>query len=205
MHKKLVLQVFLVILLLLFFVLFLDSVSSLFIHHYISPAPALTQRSQSVVATTTSADPQRETYAILKVVDGDTVDVSLGGTRTRIRLIGINTPETVDPRRPVQCFGKEASARAKELLSAKKVFIELDPSQDKYDKYGRLLAYIYLPDGSFFNELMIEEGYAYEYTYRVPYKYQQEFKQAEHEARTNKRGLWADGVCASFSTTSVTR
>lgn len=138
-------------------------------------------------------------YFVLHVVDGDTLDIDMDGTKTRLRLIGINTPETVDPRRPVECFGKEASAKAKELLEGKMVSIEYDPSQDKYDKYGRLLVYVYLPDGSFFNERMIREGYAHEYTYRFPYKYQREFKQAENEARAAHRGLWREGVCGTTS------
>ena len=115
-------------------------------------------------------------FYISKVVDGDTIDISQGEDVIRVRLIGINSPESVDPRRPVECYGKEASQRAKELLSGKSVTIELDPSQGKYDKYGRLLAYAYLPDGTSFNQEMINEGYAYEYTYNKEYKYQKTFK-----------------------------
>jgi len=111
----------------------------------------------------------------------------------------------VDPRKPVQCFGKEASDKAKELLTGKSVRLEKDASQGEYDKYGRLLAYVYLPDlpdsagkagGTLFNKYMIAEGYGHEYTYNLPYKYQQEFKAAEARARAEKKGLWADGVCA---------
>lgn len=107
----------------------------------------------------------------------------MDGTRETIRLIGIDTPETVDPRKPVQCFGGEASNKAKELLSGKKVRIEKDSTQGDRDKYGRLLTYIYREDGLFFNKYMIEQGYAYEYTYDTPYKYQAEFKEAEKYAR----------------------
>ena len=113
----------------------------------------------------------------------------------KVRLIGLNTQETVDPRKPVECFGKEASAEAKRILTDQSVRLETDPSQDKYDKYGRLLAYVFLSDGTNFNQSMIANGYGYEYTYSLPYIYQKEFKQAEKYARENKRGLWADGIC----------
>ena len=134
-------------------------------------------------------------YCVLYVVDGDTLDLHMDGKRVRVRLIGVNTPESVDPRRPVECFGKEASNKAKEILTGKWVSIEADPTQDKYDKYGRELLYVYLPDKRSFNKMMIEEGYAYEYTYRYPYLYQQEFKAAEREARLHARGLWSSQIC----------
>ncbi len=134
-------------------------------------------------------------FEVAKVVDGDTVDLMQESIVTRVRLIGINSPESVDPRRPVECFGKEASNHAKELLSGKSVTIELDPSQDTYDKYERLLVYIFLPDGASFNKTMIADGYAYEYTYNKPYKYQKIFKAAEHDAKLGQRGLWASNTC----------
>jgi micrococcal nuclease len=138
-------------------------------------------------------------YQVIKVVDGDTLSLSINGQTETIRLIGINTPETVDPRKPVECFGKQASDKAKSLLSGQEVALETDPSQGERDKYDRLLGYIFFSDGTFFNKLMIQEGYAYEYTYNVPYKYQAEFKQSEQEAKLAKRGLWADGACAAPS------
>jgi micrococcal nuclease len=134
---------------------------------------------------------------VVRVVDGDTVDVSPGG---RIRLIGIDTPETVDPRKPVQCFGREASAKAHKLLDDKTIALEADPSQGERDRYGRLLRYIWLPDGRLFNLEMIAQGYAHEYTYATPYKYQTPFKQAERTAREQNRGLWAPTTCAGNTT-----
>jgi micrococcal nuclease len=125
-----------------------------------------------------------------RVVDGDTVVINGG---EKVRLIGLNTPETVDPKRPVECFGPEASSEAKKILTGQTVRLETDPSQDARDKYGRLLAYVFLEDGTNFDEFMIENGYGYEYTYRTAYKYQKEFKAAEKEAQANGRGLWA--VC----------
>jgi len=144
---------------------------------------------------------EEKLYSVVKVIDGDTINVNIGGITETIRLIGINTPETVDPRKPVECFGIEASNKAKELLTNKKVRLEADPTQGERDKYDRLLRYIWLEDGTFFNKKMISDGYAYEYTYDTPYKYQAEFKQAETEARLAKRGLWADNVCSQENQT----
>lgn len=152
------------------------------------PAPTATTSSESAVASTTL-------YSVVKVVDGDTIHIDINGKKETVRLIGMNTPETVDPRRPVECFGEEASARAKELLDGQQVRIETEVSQGERDKYGRLLGYVIREDGLLFNKYMIEEGYAYEYTYRLPYKYQTEFKAAQKEAEAASRGLWAPGVC----------
>jgi endonuclease YncB( thermonuclease family) len=142
-------------------------------------------------------------YIVLKVVDGDTLTIDKNGIPETLRLIGIDTPEVVDPRTPVQCFGQEASAKAKEILFGKKVRIESDPTQGERDKYGRLLVYVYLESGLFFNEYMIEEGYAHEYTYNVPYQYKKEFDSAEVHARTYEKGLWSPDTCNGDTETSV--
>ncbi len=144
-------------------------------------------------------EPNADLFLVSSVVDGDTVKVNIAGTVETLRLIGIDTPETVDPRKPVQCFGVEASNKAKALLSGKMVRLEADPTQGERDVYGRLLRYVFLSDGTNFNKLMIEQGYAFEYTYSTPYKYQTEFNQAETYARTNKLGLWADDTCAGVA------
>lgn len=142
----------------------------------------------------------RESFSVVKVIDGDTIQVSISGKTGTIRLIGIDSPETVDPRKLVQCFGKEASQKAKETLLNKKVFLENDSTQGERDKYNRLLRYVFLEDGTNFNQFMISQGYAHEYTYQSnPYKYQTEFKKAEKEAREQKRGLWANDACSSAS------
>lgn len=138
-------------------------------------------------------------FKVTKVVDGDTMDVSINGKVTRLRLIGIDTPEVVDPRKPVQCFGREASAKAKSLLMGQSVRLEADPGQGELDKYGRLLRYVFLADGRSFNKLMIEDGYAFEYTYNTPYKYQAEYKSAQKNAQAGKKGLWADNACQGVS------
>lgn len=138
---------------------------------------------------------------IVKVIDGDTVQVKINGKSEVIRLIGIDTPESVDPRKPVQCFSIEATKKAKELLpTGKRVTLESDPTQGDKDKYNRLLRYIFLEDGTNFSKLMISDGYAHEYTYQVPYRYMEEFKETEKEAREAKRGLWADDACLVVAT-----
>jgi len=153
----------------------------------------------SVVETTAAVQqpptPTRTLYTVTKVIDGDTITISMNGVPKTIRLIGIDTPETVDPRTTVQCFGVEASNKAKELLTGKNVWIETDVITGQRDKYDRLLAYIYRDDGLFINRYLVEYGYAYEYTYNTPYKYQAEFKAAQKSAEAAGRGLWAPGVC----------
>jgi len=159
------------------------------------------EETQTVVSSSTeSTNPKYIYYSVISVVDGDTIKIDMNDTQETLRLIGIDTPETVDPRKPVQCFGIEASNKAKELLSGKKIRIEKDVSQGDRDKYNRLLVYIYREDGLFYNKYIIEEGYAQEYTYNIPYKYQTEFKQAETEARALKKGLWADDACLESQT-----
>ena len=134
-------------------------------------------------------------FTVTKAVDGDTIWVDNNGRRLKIRMIGLDTPETVDPRKPVQCFGREASAQAKTILGGQSVYLETDPSQDTIDKYGRTLAYVWTASGRLFNLDMIADGYAFEYTYDLPYRYQADFKTAEGDARTQSRGLWSPDAC----------
>lgn len=135
-------------------------------------------------------------YKVIRVVDGDTVDINIDGQSVRVRLIGVNTPETVHPSKPVECFGKEASNYTNRMLHGKNIQLELDSSQDTFDNYNRLLAYVYI-DGNNFNYMLIRNGYAYEYTYNVPYKYQTEFKKAQYYASVNNIGLWNPNVCSN--------
>jgi micrococcal nuclease len=130
---------------------------------------------------------------ITRHVDGDTVHVTLenppaGFNRIeKIRMIGVDTPETVHPSKDVEYFGREASAFTKEALLGKDVFIALD--WDTRDKYGRLLAYIYTADGRCHNAALIEEGFAHAYT-RFPFQFLEEFRLLERKARESKAGLW---------------
>ncbi len=161
-----------------------------------TPTPKQVQpTTQTQVTPAAQTNSQYQYYAVTDVVDGDTLKINMGGTVETLRLIGIDTPETVDPRKPVQCFGTEASNRAKALLSGQKVRIESDSTQDTRDKYGRLLVYVYRDDGLFFNKTMVADGYAYEYTYDKAYKYQTEFKAAQLAAQNAGKGLWSPTTC----------
>lgn len=126
---------------------------------------------------------------VLRVVDGDTIELE---SKQKVRYIGIDTPETIDPRRPVGCFGREASSKNKELVEGKDVRLVKDISET--DKYGRLLRYVYVGD-IFVNEYLVREGYARASSYPPDVRYRDLFREAEADARINKRGLWADGVC----------
>lgn len=158
------------------------------------PSPLTTSPIESPKTATSSAvfGIEGEKVLVTKVVDGDTIEVQNNQT---VRLIGIDTPETVDPRRPVGCFGKEASNETKRLLSDKEVILQKDVS-DK-DRYNRVLRYVYLPleNGQllFVNDYLVRSGFARVYTYPPDVKFNEQFRQAESEARENSRGLW--GVC----------
>ena len=133
-------------------------------------------------------------YYVISVTDGDTIRVNYNGRSTPVRMIGIDTPETVHPNKPVECYGPESSEYARRHLSNKSVQLEFDNSQGMTDKYGRLLAYVYV-DGVSYNFHAIKDGYAYEYTYNSAYKYQKEFMFAESEAESENRGLWSPSTC----------
>ena len=133
----------------------------------------------------------KKLYQVLEVVDGDTIKISEIGT---LRLIGIDTPETKDPRKVVQCFGKEASNRATELLANQKVYLEFDKSKPILDKYQRTLAYVFREDGYFYNLEMVKDGFAHSYK-SFPHPKLGEFNSAENSARNGKIGFWADNTC----------
>lgn len=138
----------------------------------------------------------KDSYLVRNVVDGDTIEIERHGQLEKVRLIGIDTPETLDPRKPVQCFGKEASDFSKSLMAGKSVRLEFDPLVGERDKYNRLLAYVWLQDGSMINNLLVKNGYAHEYTYRSQsYKFQSQFKQAEQSAKIAELGFWSDQTC----------
>lgn len=155
------------------------------------------------VTESASVNQQKQLHKVVKVIDGDTIQVVIDGKKETLRLIGIDAPETGDPRSLVSCFGNEATNKAKEILNGKSVQLEPDLTQGERDKYNRLLRYVFLENGTNFNNLMISQGFAHEYTYRIPYKYQTEFKQAERQAREKKLGLWADNVCSQPSKPQV--
>lgn len=129
---------------------------------------------------------------VTRIIDGDTIVIEGG---QKVRYIGINTPETVHPTKPVECYGHEASNKNRELVEGKKVILEKDVSET--DKYGRLLRYVYLPSGQtdesdiFVNDYLVKEGYANSSSFPPDVKYQDKFVNSEKEARGNNRGLWA--------------
>lgn len=128
-------------------------------------------------------------YEVIRVVDGDTFVINYNGVNERVRLIGIDTPESVHPDDEKNTeFGVKVSNYSKEMLTGKNVMIELDVQ--KRDQYGRLLAYIYL-DGQMYNKILLEKGFAKLATYPPNVKYVNEFIQIQKQARENGVGLWA--------------
>lgn len=123
-------------------------------------------------------------HLVTRVIDGDTIKLQSGET---VRLIGIDTPESVHPRQPVACFGREASAFTRNLLLNQHV--QLEPDITDRDRYGRLLRYVY-HDGRFINHYLVAQGYATSYPYPPDIKYQQQLNQAQQQARQDQRGLW---------------
>lgn len=141
-----------------------------------------------------SSNPQL--LKVTKVVDGDTIQIEGGKT---VRYIGIDTPETVDPRRGVQCFGKEASSKNKELVLGKEVRLEKDVSET--DRFGRLLRYVYVGE-LMINETLVKEGFAQASSYPPDVKYQEKFRAAQEDAQKNKKGLWGSCNLTSSATTN---
>lgn len=129
-----------------------------------------------------------EYYTVTRVIDGDTIEVERNGEVFKIRYIGVDTPETVKPDSPVECFGKEASDFNKSLVLNKKVKLESDV-QDT-DKFNRKLRYVNLEDGRMVNKILIEEGYAKTLTIPPNVKYAELFRELEQNARRKNIGLW---------------
>lgn len=141
---------------------------------------------------------KKKLFKVVHVVDGDTLTVSIRGKNESVRLLGIDTPESVDPRKPVQCFAKEATNKMKSLVLGKFVKLVDEPTQGNKDKYSRLLRYVYLPDSkaTFVNGEMVKQGYAFSYK-EYPTKMLNKFNNFEKNARENSLGLW--GSCQSTS------
>lgn len=140
---------------------------------------------------------------VIRVVDGDTIHVLFNGQKYKIRMIGVDTPETVHPNKPVEFYGKEASNFTKKSLSNKTVYLQKDVSET--DRYGRLLRYVWLsrpssnePDENeivdkMYNAILVKQGYAQAYTYQPDSKYSHIFTRLQHNARENNLGLWSSG------------
>ena len=136
-----------------------------------------------------SSVPGRESVQVERVVDGDTFEVKLRGQKEKIRMIGIDTPETKKPNTPVMYYGQEAYAYTKKRLEKKRVELEWDV--DQRDQYGRMLAYVWIGD-ELLNRTLVQEGYARIYTFPPNVKYVEQFKKDQEEARKQKKGLWSN-------------
>lgn len=129
---------------------------------------------------------------VLNVKDGDTVVLLLNGQETTVRLVGVNTPETVHPAKPVEAYGHEASRFLKNLLKGEEVYFEPDSTGTRLDRYGRTLGYLYrAPDGLFVNLEIVRQGYGHAYT-EYPFQYAELFREHERHAREVGKGLWAE-------------
>lgn len=127
-------------------------------------------------------------YKVVRVIDGDTVKIDYNGKATNVQLIGVDTPETVHPSKPVEAYGKEASNFTKNLLLGESVYLRFDA--ERTDTYGRLLAYLYrAPDGLFVNLEVVRQGYGHAYT-RFPFKHIELFRYYGNRARTAGKGLY---------------
>jgi endonuclease YncB( thermonuclease family) len=138
-----------------------------------------------------------KSFHVVNVIDGDTIDIGIPDSEyifTRVRLWGVDTPETKDPNLPVQYFGPEATNFTTKLALRKQapeglVTIYLDTTKRTRDKYDRLLAYVQLPDGRFLNEVLLSEGFAYA-DLRFRHSFYNKYQQLEAAARSLKKGLW---------------
>lgn len=129
-------------------------------------------------------------YRVVHVDDGDTMVVNMNGSEQSVRFIGVDTPETSDPRKNVQCYGYEASDYTKRLLSGKEVRLEADPLNTNRDRYNRLLRYVYLPDGTLVNAELIKRGYGFAYV-SFPFTKSTEFTAYQAQAQAAKLGVWS--------------
>lgn len=129
-------------------------------------------------------------YDVVEFSDGDTITVGMNGKKEKIRFIGVDTPETHDPRKAVQCFGEAASDFTEQLIGRQSVRLEADPLSNNRDRYDRLLRYVYLPDNRLVNAEIIRQGYGFAYT-SFPFTKSEDFRLYQQEARVNNRGLWS--------------
>lgn len=156
--------------------------------------PSTTQLKKTLNSQPTESPKVKSTTVkVLRVVDGDTIEIE---GNIKLRYIGIDTPETKHPTKGVQCFGKEASNKNKELIEGKMIRMEKDISE--IDRYGRLLRYVWVTSEDathsselFVNDFLVREGFAHAATFPPDVKYAEQFISAQQEARENNRGLWS--------------
>lgn len=181
--------------LILFFLALLIIISAIFLYQQVPPNfKTLINPSPNPIAVNNSPTPKiiYEKADVLRVIDGDTIELQ---DKRRVRYIGINAPETKNPKKTIQCFGEEASKKNKELVEGKTIYLEKDISET--DKYNRLLRYVYLDNPQtnnnalFVNEYLVKEGYAQVSTFPPDVKYKDLFLASQQEAKKNKAGLWS--------------
>jgi micrococcal nuclease len=144
---------------------------------------------QDPPAPVTDNDPGA--YRVTRFVDGDTITIDMNGAKETVRMIGVDTPETHKPNSPVQCYGPAASAFTKNLIGDKKIRLEADPTNQNRDRYGRLLRYVYLPDGRMVQAELISGGYGFAYTL-FPFQKTDDFVSREAAAKQANKGLWGN-------------
>lgn len=153
-------------------------------------APSRVPGAQSAVSSSSIAGLTEAMFTVTHIVDGDTIDVrDAAGKTERVRFVGIDTPETVDPRKEVQCFGKEASAYVKKILDGKTVTMEAKPDEDK-DAYGRLLRYVFVEEKDI-GLILLSEGYAFSVCEKFPHAKCKEYEAEAKKAESMELGLWS--------------
>lgn len=158
-----------------------------------SPTPTFILPPHPSSITSTNNQPL---YLVTKIVDGDTIIIARNSQTETVRLVGINTPETVDPRTGAECFGREASAQMSLLALNRQVYLEPDPTQSDRDRYNRLLRFVFLEDGTDIGLSLIKQGFAHQTLYSAkPHKYHPQYLQAEQFAITQQLGLWNPSAC----------
>jgi micrococcal nuclease len=161
-------------------------------HALISHGRQLTPKSEEQAKASDLKKYHGREFTVVNVIDGDTIDIDIPDghyERTRIRLLGIDTPETDTEQSSVMYFGPEAAEFTKKSALGKSITVYLDAPNPTRGKYGRLLAYVKLPDGGFLNEVLLTEGYAYADS-RFSHSFYNKYRQLQSRARSSKKGLW---------------
>lgn len=130
-------------------------------------------------------------YKVVEIIDGDTIAVEMNNKNETVRLLGIDSPETENPYKPVECFGDKSTQKAKELLEEQEIYLIPDPLSSDRGIYDRLLRYIFLQDGTLVNAVLIKEGYAFNYIYE-PFQFMKYFDYLEKQAKEDRLGLWSE-------------
>jgi len=159
-------------------------------------AAAAGYRSNAPPAPSIDVTPPGQAYPVVRVIDGDTIVITYNGHPTTVRLVGVDTPETVHPSKPIEHYGPEASTFLHNLLTGESVHLEIPTTGDTRDRYDRLLAYVYRhPDGLHVNDELIRQGYARAYT-DYPFLRSDSFMQRQRAARAAGRGMWGPPTAA---------